>query len=130
MNLLREDIREGFARQREALNAKLDAIDSKVAAGDNKVESRFAEYTAQASESKIGRRWLVGIAIGVGITAAGLVGQYLPAMIKPCNQVNGHFHSGGPITLEAGIIAVHLVPSPLMREGQSLPSRKRGMGAT
>ena len=96
LNLLREDIREGFAQQREVLNAKfdavdtrfdavdskVDAVDSKVDAVDNKVESHFAEHAAQASESKTGRRWLIGIAIGVGVVVAGLVGQYLPAIIQ------------------------------------------------
>ena len=103
LNLLREDIREGFAQQREVLNAKFDAVDtrfdavdskvdavdskvdavnSKVDAVDSKVESHFTEHAAQASESKTGRRWLIGIAIGVGIAAAGLVGQYLPAIIQ------------------------------------------------
>ena len=89
LNLLREDIREGFAQQREVLNAKFDAVDTrfdavdeKVDAVDNKVEKHFAEHTAQASESKTGRRWLIGIAIGVGVVVAGLVGQYLPAIIQ------------------------------------------------
>ena len=89
LNLVREDIREGFAQQREVLNAKFDAvntrfdsIDAKVDAVDNKVERHFAEHTVQANESKTGRRWLVGIAIGVSIAAAGLVGQYLPAIIQ------------------------------------------------
>lgn len=89
LNLLREDIREGFARQNEVFNArfdafdsKIDAVDSKVDAVDSKVERHFAEHAAQASESKTGRRWLIGIAIGVGIAAAGLVGQYLSVIIQ------------------------------------------------
>ena len=114
LNLLREDMREGFAQQREALtqqreafntrfdaldskvdikvdavgskvdavDSKVDAVDSKVDAVDGKVEGHIAEHTAQANESRTGRRWLIGIAIGVGITVSGLVGQYLPAIVR------------------------------------------------
>ena len=89
LTLLREDIREGFAQQREVLNAKFDAVDTrfdavdgKVDAVDGKVERHFAEHAEQANESKTGRRWLIGIAIGVGIAVAGLIGQYLPAIIQ------------------------------------------------
>lgn len=89
LNLLREDIREGFAQQREIFNARFDAVDNKVDtvdnkvdAVDNKVERHFAEHAEQANESKAGRRWLMGIAIGVGIAVAGLVGQYLPAIVQ------------------------------------------------
>ena len=89
LNLLRQDMREGFAQQREVLNARFDAVDSKVDAVDDKVdavdgkvERHFAEHAEQVNESKTGRRWLVGIAIGVGIAVAGLVGQYLPAIIQ------------------------------------------------
>ena len=93
LNLLRQDMREGFAQQREVFNARFDALDSKVdtnvdAVGskvdavDAKVERHFAEHAEQANESRTGRRWLVGIAIGVGITVSGLVGQYLPAIIQ------------------------------------------------
>ncbi len=96
LNLLREDVREGFAQQREAFNArfdavdtkvdavdgKVDAVDAKVDAVDGKVEQHFSDHTAQANESRTGRRWLIGIAIGVGITVSGLVGQYLPVIIR------------------------------------------------
>ena len=104
LNLLRQDMREGFAQQREAFNTKFDALDSKVetkfdgvdtrfdivddkvdtqvGSVDSKIEAHIADHTAQASESRTGRRWLVGIAIGVGITVSGLVGQYLPAIIR------------------------------------------------
>ena len=89
LNLLREDIREGFAQQREVLNAKFDAVDtrfdavdSKVDAVDGKVERHFAEHAEQSNESRTGRRWLIGIAVGVGIAVAGLMGQYLPAIIQ------------------------------------------------
>ncbi len=103
LNLLRQDMREGFAQQREAFNArfdafdskialvdgkvdainnKLDAVDDKVDAVNNKVEKHFVEHAEQANESKTGRRWLIGIAIGVGIAVAGLIGQYLPAIIQ------------------------------------------------
>ena len=96
LNLLRQDMREGFAQQREVINARFDALESKVAAVDDKVdrvdakvdrvddkvERHFAEHTAQANESKTGRRWLVGIAIGVSIAAAGFVGQYLPTLMR------------------------------------------------
>lgn len=82
LNLLRQDMREGFAQQREVFNARFDAVEGKVDAVDDKVEKHFAEHAEQANESKTGRRWLVGIAIGVGIAVAGLVGQYLPAIIQ------------------------------------------------
>ena len=82
LNLLREDIREGFAQQREVFNARFDAVDNKVDAVDGKVERHLAEHAEQANESKTGRRWLIGIAIGVGIAVAGLAGQYLPAFIQ------------------------------------------------
>lgn len=89
LNLIRDDMREGFAQQREAFNArfdavdgKVDAVDGKVDAVDGKVERHFSDHTAQANESRTGRRWLIGIAIGVGITVSGLVGQYLPAIIR------------------------------------------------
>ena len=103
LNLLREDIREGFAQQREVFNARFDAVDTrfdavddkvdtvdgkvdtvddKVDAVDGKVERHFAEHTEQASESKTGRRWLIGIAVGVGIAVAGLIGQYLPTILQ------------------------------------------------
>ena len=82
LNLLRQDMREGFAQQREVFNGRFDAVDSKVDAVDGKVERHFAEHAEQANESKTGRRWLVGIAIGVGIAVAGLVGQYLPAILQ------------------------------------------------
>ena len=111
LNLLRQDMREGFAQQREAFNTKFDALDSKVetkfdgvdtrfdivddkidavddkvdtqvGAVDDKLEKHIADHTAQANESKTGRRWLIGIGIGVGITVSGLVGQYLPAIVR------------------------------------------------
>ena len=89
LNLLRQDMREGFAQQREAFNSrfdaldgKIDGVDDKVDGVDDKVERHFAEHAEQANESKTGRRWLIGIAIGVGIAVAGLVGQYLPAIIQ------------------------------------------------
>ena len=93
LNLLREDMREGFAQQREAFNARFDAldtkvdgvdskVDSKVDAVDEKIERHIADHTAQANENRTGRRWLIGIAIGVGITVSGLVGQYLPAIVR------------------------------------------------
>ena len=89
LNLLRQDMREGFAQQRELFNARFDAVDSKVDsvddkvdAVDGKVERHFTEHAEQVNESKTGRRWLIGIAIGVGIAVAGLVGQYLPAIIQ------------------------------------------------
>ncbi len=89
LTLVREDIREGFAQQREVLNARFDAVDGKVDAVngkvdavDGKVERHFAEHAEQSNESKTGRRWLIGIAIGVGIAVAGLIGQYLPAIIQ------------------------------------------------
>ena len=86
LNLLRQDMREGFAQQREAFNSRFDALDNKVdtqvGAVDSKVEQHIADHTAQANESRTGRRWLIGIAIGVGITVSGLVGQYLPAIIS------------------------------------------------
>ena len=82
LNLLRQDMREGFAQQREAINARLDGLESKVDAVDDKVERHFADHAEQANESKTGRRWLIGIAIGVGIAVAGFLGQYLPGIIR------------------------------------------------
>ena len=89
LNLLRQDMREGFAQQCEAFNSrfdaldgKIDGVDDKVDGVDDKVERHFAEHAEQANESKTGRRWLIGIVIGVGIAVAGLVGQYLPAIIQ------------------------------------------------
>ena len=89
LNLLRQDMREGFAQQREvfntrfdALDSKVDGVDGKVDGVDDKVEKHFAEHAEQANESKTGRRWLIGIAIGVGITVSGLVGQYLPVIVR------------------------------------------------
>ena len=144
LNLLRQDMREGFAQQREAFNGRFDALDSKVDTNfdaldskvdtnfdaldskvdtkvdaldskvetkfdgvdtrfdivddkidavddkvdtqvgsvDSKIETHIADHTAQANESRTGRRWLIGIAIGVGITVSGLAGQYLPAIIR------------------------------------------------
>ena len=136
LNLLRQDMREGFAQQREAFNGRFDALDSKVdtkvdaldskvetkfdgvdtrfdgvetkfdgvdtrfdivddkidavddkvdtqvGSVDSKIETHIADHTAQANESRTGRRWLIGIAIGVGITVSGLAGQYLPAIIR------------------------------------------------
>ena len=82
LNLLRQDMREGFAQQREVFNARFDAVDDKVDGVDGKVERHFAEHAEQANESKTGRRWLIGIAIGVGIAVAGLVGQYLPTIVQ------------------------------------------------
>ena len=89
LNLLRQDMREGFAQQREvfntrfdALDGKVDGVDSKVDGVDDKVEKHFAEHSEQASESKTGRRWLIGIAIGVGVAVGGILGQYLPGIIQ------------------------------------------------
>ena len=100
LNLLRQDMREGFAQQREAftqqreafntrfdalddkVDTKVGAVDAKVGAVDSKVETHIADHTAQANENRTGRRWLIGIAIGVGITVSGLVGQYLPAIVR------------------------------------------------
>ena len=111
LNLLRQDMREGFAQQREAFNtrfdalddkvetkfdaldskvetkfdaldAKIDAVDAKVGGVDAKIDTHIADHTAQANESKTGRRWLIGIGIGVGITVSGILGQYLPAIIS------------------------------------------------
>ena len=96
LNLLRQDMREGFAQQREVFNtrfdaldgkvdgvdSKVEAVDGKVDAVDSKVERHFAEHTQQANESKTGRRWLIGIAIGVGVAVGGLLGQYLPAIVQ------------------------------------------------
>ena len=100
LNLLRQDMREGFAQQREAFNirfdaldakidtkvdavdTKVDAVDAKVDGVDSKIDTHIADHTAQANESKTGRRWLIGIGIGVGITVSGLAGQYLPVIIR------------------------------------------------
>ena len=82
LNLLRQDMREGFAQQREVFNTRFDALDGKVDGVDDKVEKHFAEHAEQASESKTGRRWLIGIAIGVGVAVGGILGQYLPGIIQ------------------------------------------------
>ena len=117
LSLLRQDMREGFAQQREVFNTRFDALDSKfdtkIDALDSKVDTKFdivdtrfdvvdtevgavrdkidahiAEHTAQANESKTGRRWLIGLAIGGSVAFGGLLGQYLPAIIQA-------FQSGG-----------------------------------
>ena len=117
LSLLRQDMREGFARQQEALaqqrevfNTRFDALDSKVDtkvdALDSKVDTRFdvvdtevgavrdkidahiAEHTAQANESKTARRWIIGLVIAGSVAFGGLLGQYLPAIIQA-------FQSGG-----------------------------------
>ena len=100
LNLLRQDMREGFAQQREVLaqqreafntrfdalddkvDTKVDAVDAKVDGVDSKIDTHIADHTAQANESKTGRRWLIGIGIGMGITVSGILGQYLPAIIR------------------------------------------------
>ena len=82
LNLLRQYMREGFAQQREAFNTRFDAVEGKVDSVDDMVEKHFAEHAERANESKTGRRWLIGIAIGVGIAVAGLVGQYLPSIVQ------------------------------------------------
>ena len=93
LNLLRQDMREGFAQQREAFNSRFDAndakidavdakVDTKVDAVDAKIDAHIADHTAQANESRTGRRWLIGIGIGVGIAVSGILGQYLPAIIS------------------------------------------------
>ena len=100
LNLLRQDMREGFAQQREAFNARFDVmdtkidvvdskvdgvdekVDTKVDAVDAKIEAHIADHTAQANESRTGRRWLIGIGIGVGIAVSGILGQYLPVIIR------------------------------------------------
>ena len=93
LNLLRQDMREGFAQQLEAFNTRFDALDAKLdtkldAVGtkldgvDSKIDTHIADHTAQANESKTGRRWLIGIGIGMGITVSGILGQYLPAIIR------------------------------------------------
>ena len=107
LNLLRQDMREGFAQQREtlaqqreafntrfdalddkvdtkvdAIDTKVDAVDTKVDGVDSKIDTHIADHTAQANESKTGRRWLIGIGIGMGITVSGILGQYLPAIIS------------------------------------------------
>ena len=89
LNLLRQDMREGFAQQREVFNArcdilesKFDAVGAKVDGVDDKVEKHFAEHAEQVSDSKTGRRWLIGIAIGVGVAVGGILGQYLPGIIQ------------------------------------------------
>ena len=61
IDAMRYEMREGF----NSINTKIDA--------------RIVEHDR---ESKTGRRWLIGIAVGVGIAVAGLVGQYLPAIIQ------------------------------------------------
>ena len=82
LNLLRQDMREGFAQQREAFNTRFDGLDGKIDGVDGKVEKHFDEHTEQANESKAGRRWLIGIAIGVGVAVGGILGQYLPSIIQ------------------------------------------------
>ena len=44
--------------------------------------THIADHTAQANESRTGRRWLISIGIGVGITVSGILGQYLPAIVR------------------------------------------------
>ena len=111
LSLLRQDMREGFARQQEALaqqrevfNTRFDALDSKVDtkvdALDSKVDTRFdvvdtevgavrdkidahiAEHTAQANESKTDRRLLIAITIEVVIMNALVFGQHIPALVR------------------------------------------------
>ena len=117
LNLLRQDMREGFAQQREAFNARFDALSSRFDALGNKIDARFdelgsrfdalddnldalgckvdgiggkldvsiAEHAKEADERKKERPLLIGIAIGVAITAvvsvSEFVVQHLPAII-------------------------------------------------
>ena len=59
LNLLRQDMREGFAQQREAFNGRFDALDSKVDTNfdalDSKVETKFdgVDTRFDALDSKI-----------------------------------------------------------------------------
>ena len=92
LNLLRQDMREGFAQQQESFDTKFDALDdkfdsagSKIAGAGSKIERHNAEYAKQASGIKTERRLLIAIAIGVaiiaGITASEFVVVSLPAII-------------------------------------------------
>ena len=93
LNLLRQDMREGFAQQREAFDTRFDALDdkfdsagSKLDALVSKIERHNAEYAKQASGIKTERRWLIAIAIGVAIIAGITVSEFvvvsLPAIIR------------------------------------------------
>ena len=77
---------DGVDTRFDIVDDKIDAVDDKVdtqvGSVDSKIEAHIADHTAQANESRTGRRWLIGIAIGVGITVSGLAGQYLPAIIR------------------------------------------------
>ena len=113
LSLLRQDMREGFAQQREVVNARFDVLDSKVdtkfdvvdtrfdivdtrfdvvdtevGAVRDKIDAHIAEHTAQANESKTARRWIIGLVIAGSVAFGGLLGQYLPAIIQA-------FQSGG-----------------------------------
>ena len=93
LNLLRQDMREGFAQQQESFDTRFDALDdkfdgagSKLDALDSKIERHNAEYAKQASGIKTERRLLIAIAIGVAIIAGITVSEFvvvsLPAIIR------------------------------------------------
>ena len=59
-----------------------DKVDTRFDALESKFDAHIAEHTAQANASKTGRRWIIGVAIGVGITVSGIIGKYLPPIAQ------------------------------------------------
>lgn len=81
-----ESEKERLARletAREYQDKAIDAMRQEMRDGFNSINTKIDVHIAEHNrESKTGRRWLIGIAVGVGIAVAGLAGQYLPAIIQ------------------------------------------------
>ena len=68
---------------REYQDKAIDAMRLEMREGFNSINAKMdADVAEHDRESKAGRRWLIGIAVGVRLAVAGLLGQYLPAIIE------------------------------------------------